>query len=149
MDEVDLLLAEAKAYVSSPSGAPEDINGARSASPEDTPVLPDWLHSDTLRPVDTTEEEADILQQIRDEIDFENANRITPPPESPEPPGPAEPGKAVPEVDESLFKRFEALGGLELPAVPKAEPGAKPRPHFTVAKPGDDETDTWCCESFL
>jgi len=149
MDEADLLLAEAKTYVSSPSKVPEGINGARSASSEDTSVLPDWLHSDTLRPVDTTEEEADILQQIRDEINFENANRITPPPESPESPGSAEPGKAVQEVDESLFKRFEALGGLELPAVPKAEPGAKPKQHFTVAKPEDHETDTWCCGSFL
>jgi len=146
MDEVDLLLAEAKAHISSPSKAPEGVSGTKSASPEDPPVLPDWLHSDTLSPVYTTEEEeANILQQIRDEIDFENANGITTPPEPPEPPGPVEPGKAAPEVDESLFKRFEALGGLELPTVPKAEPGAKPKPHFTVAKPEDDETDTWCC----
>jgi len=150
MDQVGLLLAEAKDDVSSPPKALEGINGARSTSEEDPPVLPDWLHSDTLRPVDTIEEEeANILQQIRDEIDFENANRITLPPEPPELPGPAELGEAAPGVDESLFKRFEALGGLELPAVPKAEPGAKPKPHPTFAKPEDDETDTWCCESFL
>ncbi|KAG0638612.1 hypothetical protein HOY80DRAFT_146865 [Tuber brumale] len=147
MDEVDLLLAEAKAYIPSPSGAPKDINGAKNTPPEDLSVLPDWLHSDTLHPVATTEEEeeANILQQIRDEIDFERANGITTPPGPPPPPEPAEPGEAAPEVDESLFKRFEALGGLELPTVPKVEPGAKPKPHPTVVRPGDDETDTWCC----
>ncbi|CAZ84472.1 unnamed protein product [Tuber melanosporum] len=147
MDEVDLLLAEAKAYIPSPPKAPKDVNGAKNALPEDLSVPPDWLHSDTLRPVATTEEEeeADILQRIRDEIDFERANGITTPPEPPSPPGPAEPGEAAPEVDESLFKRFEALGGLELPTVPKAEPGVKPKPHLMAAKPGDDETDTWCC----
>ncbi|PWW78830.1 hypothetical protein C7212DRAFT_360892 [Tuber magnatum] len=146
MDEADFLLAEAKAYVPSPSKAPKGNDGAQNTPPEDPSALPDWLRSDSLHPAATTEEEeAHILQQIRDEIDFERANGITTSPEPSSSPGPAEPGETAPEVDESLFKRFEALGGLELPAVPKVEPGAKPRPYPTAAKPGDDEIDTWCC----
>ncbi|RPA96189.1 hypothetical protein L873DRAFT_1791804 [Choiromyces venosus 120613-1] len=149
MDEADLLLEEAKVYISTPSKTSKPNDSTKDTSLEDPPAPPDWLHSDTLDPVTTTEEEeANILQQIRDEIDFEKANGITTPPEPPSPPEPAEPaepGDAAPGIDESLLKRFEALGGLELPAVPKIEPGTKPKPHFTVAKPEDDETDTWCC----
>ncbi|CUS12173.1 unnamed protein product [Tuber aestivum] len=150
MDEVDFLLVEATANIPSPSRAPKDIDGAQNTSPEDPPALPGWPHSNTLHPVAATEEEeANILQKIRDEIDFEKSNGIATSPEPSPPPGLVEPGESAPEADESLFKRFRALGGLELPAVPRTEPGPKPRPYPPAAKLEDDEIDTWCCKLLM
>lgn len=133
-----------------PSGHEE---GTDTQTPKAGDIPPGWLRGDTLDPVKSdSDEEENILQRIRDEVEFEAAHGITDtgereegdqPPSRQRPSSDGETGS----VDETLLKRFEALGGLELPAVPKVEPGANKKPHFTTAAPADDdETDTWCCK---
>jgi hypothetical protein len=152
-DEAEQLLAEASAYMLPPPTS-EQEKGIETKSIDNNQALPDWLGGDTLDPVKSEiDEEDNILQRIRDEIEFEAAHGIAESDEReeddrPQPQEGPSPEGEVGEVDETLLKRFEALGGLELPAVPKIEPGTKLKPHFTIAAPDkDDETDTWCCKS--
>lgn len=49
------------------------------------------------------------------------------------------------DFDEGLFKRFEALGRLDLPAVPEMELGQKLKPRLFATALEQGDTDTWCC----
>lgn len=82
---------------------------------------------------------------IKDEIDFESAHGIVPNEhDDNELPRNERARSSTPmhaDLDEDLLRRFDALGGLELPPVPKMDPRVKSRPPTEL-----DETDTWCCE---
>lgn len=114
-------------------------------------LVPNWLQNNSLKEHAKSDADAEenILKMIKDEIEFETAHGIIldeegngrwresnqrgcPTPKTIEP-------------DEDLIRRFEALGGPELPSVPTTAPPPKP----LYSRDLVDETDTWCCKSFF
>lgn len=134
----ELLLAAALLPPAEASGIKHEHIG----NPETTP---DWFEDDVSSDVEgDTDTVADILNMIKDEIDFEVAHGIVSTEEDEEETRENEalegPGEVDP--DKYLFKRFGALGSMNLPPVPKSEPGINPMPKLPAAA---TETDTWCC----
>ncbi|KAF8534468.1 hypothetical protein BDD12DRAFT_895760 [Trichophaea hybrida] len=140
--DIDALLEEAEAF-------------------QQADEVPDWLKDDRLD-APTAEEEDEALAKIREQVEWELRHGFKDEEEEEEQKGKIEKTPGDPGDDEEdelavLAKRFEALGGgiigggisgdgegLELPAAPKAAPGApvKITPKKEV---GVSEIDTWCC----
>lgn len=138
--EIEELLAAALLPPTESSG----IKHGHIWNPERTP---DWFEDHVSSDVeDYTGTVADILNMIKDEIDFEVAHGIVSTEEGEEETRENETLKDPSEVDPDkyLFQRFGALGSMNLPPVPKSEPGINPMPKFPTAAA---ETDTWCCRS--
>lgn len=146
--EVIELLSEAKLVLLSPEFSPP-----KERKIETTETLLNLIEEDTLAVVERdTDYEDNILRMIQDEVDFETAHGITSGAdyegELEKPEAPMDQKRRGSGLDEDLLKRFEALGGLELPTVPKIEPGAHPGLTFSSPAIGSEETDTWCCQCF-
>ncbi|KAH8144780.1 uncharacterized protein LAJ45_11196 [Morchella importuna] len=145
LDEIDeKKIEQLLADIKTPTSIPE-VRSRKEASVE---VVPTWLQSNISEEgikSDTNAEE-DILKMIKDEIEFERAHGISmndfdeERSQTRDRERPPTPKKT--ELDEDLLKRFEALGGLELPPAPRMDPRTKQR--FDV-DPVLVESDTWCC----
>lgn len=145
--DIDALLEEAEAF-------------------KEDEEVPHWLRDDPMD-VPTADEEDEVLAKIREQVEWELKHSVKDEEEDEEEEGKvkAEKESGDPQDDDEdelavLAKRFQALGGgtigrgdggsggdggLELPAAPKAAPGApvKIAPKKEV---GVSEIDTWCCE---
>jgi hypothetical protein len=141
--QIEQLLADIK--------IPTSMQEIRSGKEVSVEVVPTWLQSNISEEdiKSDTDAEEDILKMIKDEIEFERAHGITTNDFDEERPQTRDrersPAQKKIELDEDLLKRFEALGGLELPPAPRMDPRTKQG--FDV-DPVLEESDTWCCKSF-
>ncbi|KAH0608935.1 uncharacterized protein H6S33_001163 [Morchella sextelata] len=138
--QIEQLLADIK--------IPTSMQEIRSGKEVSVEVVPTWLQSNISEEdiKSDTDAEEDILKMIKDEIEFERAHGITTNDFDEERPQTRDrersPAQKKIELDEDLLKRFEALGGLELPPAPRMDPRTKQG--FDV-DPVLEESDTWCC----
>ncbi|KAI5847190.1 hypothetical protein DFP73DRAFT_544508 [Morchella snyderi] len=136
--QIEQLLADIK--------TPTSIQDDMSRKEGSFEIVPTWLQKNiSQEDIKSDTDAEDILKMVKDEIEFERAHRITMNnfeeiPQTCDRERSSTPKKI--ELDEDLLKRFEALGGLELPPAPRTGPRTKRG--FDV-DPVLEESDTWCC----